>query len=252
MEREAYDSMYRLEDSFWWYVGMRKLMWTLLSDIEWPHGMPKVLDAGCGTGANLQHFSSLGTLTGADIDFDALAFCRQRGITALVQASVTDLPFPTDSFDLILSFEVLYHAQVEDDVAALRESCRVLTPGGYCVVRLPAYQWLMSAHDAAVHTRHRYTADELQRIAEAAGFAVERITYLNAILLPLAIVQRLLTRQGNEGRSDVRPFWKPLNAALQWTLSLERHILGHWNLPAGLTVFALLRKPDCAGPHEEC
>ena len=27
MEREAYDSMYRLEDSFWWYVGMRKLMW---------------------------------------------------------------------------------------------------------------------------------------------------------------------------------------------------------------------------------
>ena len=203
MEREAYDSMYQLEDSFWWYAGMRTFTCTFLSGIELPHGRPRVLDAGCGTGANLKHSASIGTLTGIDIDAEALSYCRQRGITALVQASVTDLPFSTESFELVFSFEVLYHAQVGDDVAALRESWRLLTPGRYCVVRSPAYQWLMGAHDAAVHTRHRYAAAKVRRMAEAAGFEVESLTYLNAILLPLATVRRLLARQGDKAGSDV-------------------------------------------------
>lgn len=243
MERAAYEAMFRLEDSFWWHVGMRRLLWTLLADIELPHGVPRVLDAGCGTGANLRYFAGMGSLTGVDIDPTALTYCRQRNLTSLARASVSDLPFADASFDLVLSLEVLYHAQVVDDTQALREALRLLKPGGYCAVRLPAYQWLMSAHDTAVHTRRRYTAGELRRAAVAAGFGVERITYLNAILLPPAIVRRLLARRGDESQSDVRPLWRHLNEALLQTLSFERHFLQRWNLPAGLSVFALLRKP---------
>lgn len=247
MERAAYEAMFRLEDSFWWHVGMRRLLWTLLADIELPHGVPRVLDAGCGTGANLRHFAELGSLTGVDIDSTALAFCRRRDIANLAQASVSDLPFADASFDVVLSLEVLYHAQVGDDTEALKEAWRLLALGGYCVVRLPAYRWLMSSHDAAVHTRHRYTAGELRRAAVAAGFTIERVTYLNAILLPLAVIRRLLARQGDASRSDVRPLWQPLNAVLLRILSLERHFLRRWNLPVGLSVCALLRKPRSAG-----
>jgi SAM-dependent methyltransferase len=242
MEREAYDSMYHLEDTYWWYVGMRALTRVLLDDIELPRGRPEVLDAGCGTGANVAHFADLGAVTGVDIVAEALAYCRQRNITSLAQASVTDLPFANDSFDLIMSFDVLYHAQVGDDVAALHEFYRLLSPGGHCLVRLPAYRWCMSGHDAAVHTRQRYTAGELRAKALDAGFEVARITYLNSILLPLAILRRLAARQGEHVRSDVRPLWSPLNGVLRWILVLERHFLARWNLPFGLSVIAVLRK----------
>ncbi len=247
MEREAYDAMYHLEDEFWWYAGMRALTSVLLADIELTADGPRVLDAGCGTGANLTHFASLGSLTGIDIDAGALAYCRQRHIEALVQGSVTSLPFASSSFDLLYCFEVLYHAQAVADVAALREFWRLLTPGGYCVIRLPAYQWLMSAHDVAVHMQHRYTAGEVRAKALSAGFVVERITHLNTVLLPLAILRRLVTKLSGEGKSDVQPVWLPLNAALRWLLSLERHFIKHWNLPVGLSVCAVLRKPPDAG-----
>ncbi len=243
MEREAYESMYQLEDSFWWYAGMRVLLRTLLADSDAPQGRARVLDAGCGTGANLKHFANLGTLTGVDIDRQALEFCRQRQAGRLAQASVDHLPFADQSFDLVLSLEVLYHAQVDDEAAALAEARRVLAPGGYCALRLPAYQWLRGAHDVAVHTRRRYTAASVRRLAAAADFRVERLTYLNALLLPLAVLRRLAVRQGDARKSDVQPLWPPLNAALAWTLSSERRLLKHWNLPAGLSVFALLRKP---------
>ena len=249
MEREEYGSMYHLEDSFWWYAGMRKLTGVLFADLELSARRPRVLDAGCGTGANLAHFAYMGVLTGVDIESEALTFCRRRDMTALVQGSVTRLPFASETFDLLYCFEVLYHAQAVDDVAALREFWRLLTPGGYCVIRLPAYQWLMSAHDAAVHTRHRYTAGEVRRKALDAGLEVERITHLNMVLLPLAILRRLLTKVGGESKSDVQPIWRPLNAALRWILSLERHFIKHWNLPVGLSISAVLRKPPESGVY---
>ncbi len=247
MEREEYHSMYRLEDEFWWYRAMRMLTGVHLEGIELSARKPRVLDAGCGTGANLTHFSYLGDLSGMDIEPEALAYCRQRDIKALVQGSVTSLPFASKAFDLLFSFDVLCSVQSADDVAALREFWRLLVPGGYCVIRLPAYQWLLSAHDAAVHAHHRYTAREVRQKAVAAGFEVERVTHLNTVLLPLAILWRLIMKLNSEGRSDVQPVWRPLNAALQWLLSLERHFIKHWNLPVGLSVCAVLRKPHEAG-----
>ena len=244
MEREEYSSMYHLEDDLWWYAGMRVLTSVLLENIDLGSENPSVLDAGCGTGANLTHFAALGNLTGIDIESEALAFCRQRNITSLVQGSVTSLPFASEAFDLLFCFEVLYHAQAADDVAALREFRRLLTPGGYCVIRLPAYQWLMSAHDSAVHTQHRYTAGEVRAKAVAAGFEVQRITYLNMFLLPLAILRRLLTKLGDAGKSDVQPVWQPLNTALAWLLSNERHLIRRCDLPAGLSIAAVLRRPQ--------
>lgn len=247
MEREEYRSMYHLEDNCWWYAGMRELINALLEQVELKSEQPRVLDAGCGTGANLTYFSSLGTLIGIDIDPEAVSFCRKRGLTRLVQGSVTDLPFSSEAFDLLFCFEVLFSTRAADDVGALREFWRLLTPSGYCVIRLPAYQWLMSAHDIAVHTQHRYTAGELREKAQAAGFEVVRVTYLNSVLLPFAIPWRLLTKLTGKGRSDVRPLWNPVNAALLRLMSLEQHYIKRWNLPAGLSVSAVLRKPSDAG-----
>ena len=53
--------------------------------------------------------------------------------------------------------------------------------GGVLYLQLPAFDRLRSHHDAAVYTRHRYTADELRAMLAGAGLRVRRLTYANAL-----------------------------------------------------------------------
>ena len=76
-------------------------------------------------------------------------------------------------------FDVLYHHGVSDDVTALRELRRVVRPGGWGLVRVPALPALWSAHDEAVHARQRYWLGELRAKAEQAQWEVVRGTYAN-------------------------------------------------------------------------
>ena len=87
---------------------------------------------------------------------------------------------------------MLYHLNVGDDSAALEEIHRVLRPGGVALIRLPAFDWIRGAHDEVVHTRHRYTRDELSAKLEDAGFRLEHATYANFLLFPLAPAKRYL------------------------------------------------------------
>ena len=91
----------------------------------------------------------------------ALEFCRRRGLQPPGAGSVRGYPLPAAAFGLVTSFEVLYHLAVEDDDAALAEAWRVLKPGGWLLLRLPAHDWLRGQHDLVVHTRHRYTTGEV-------------------------------------------------------------------------------------------
>src|SRR5688572_28801414 len=125
--------MYRVEDSMWWYVGMRRIGEALLDGRLQP-GL-RILDAGAGTGGNLRWLGRFGTAFGVDLAPEALHFCRERGLTTVARASVTDLPYRDSTFDLVTSFDVIYHLGVADDVAALREAARVLKPHGTLLVR---------------------------------------------------------------------------------------------------------------------
>src|SRR5207248_8255591 len=143
--------MRAVEDTHWWYLGMRAIASDLLASLPLPPA-PLILDAGCGTGGNAALLERHGWLVGVDLSDLALDLAAGRGHRPLARASVTALPFPDQTFDLVTSFEVLYHRAVGDDVAALGELRRVLRPGGHLLLRLPALDWLRGAHDAAVHT----------------------------------------------------------------------------------------------------
>src|SRR5687767_9200791 len=139
MQAEDYASLYDLEETFWWFPGMRGITAALLDPICPPGRDLCVLDAGCGTGLNLdwlERYAGAGTVFGLDFAEDALAFCRARGVRNLVQASVTALPFADSSFDLVTSFDVLVQLPGEgSDAQAAREMYRVLRPGGIAFVR---------------------------------------------------------------------------------------------------------------------
>lgn len=250
MTPEEYRFLYELEEHHWWFVGMRRITAALLDSFVVP-GPLRILDAGCGTGfmlSWLRKYCGNRHVVGLDISSDALHFSRQRGEKLLVRDSVADLPFPADTFDLIISLDVVDEFSMEGAAAAYGELARVLKRGGFLFVRLPAFQCLYSAHDTAIHTVHRYRAGELAQCLVAQGLILERVTYANTILFPVAAIWRLLhrARQG-QPRSDVRPLPRSLrwmNPLLVQLLALEAAWLRHfpWRLPFGLSVIAIARK----------
>ncbi len=246
MYPDEYRVMFETEDQYWWYYGLRTLLQALL--VRYAPPGATILDAGCGTGANLQLLQGSGRAIGVDISEQAISFCRLRGIPRdrALLGSITDLPFREQYFDLVVSFDVI--CNIPDDRQALRECARVLKSGGRLIAQLPAYQWLWSTHDVAVGHQRRYDARALRAQVQQAGLRVERLTHVHALLLPLMAIMRLVNRRalhnGGAVQSDLAmrlPKW--LNASLAaWSVT-EMGIATHVDLPAGLSILVVARKP---------
>jgi ubiquinone/menaquinone biosynthesis C-methylase UbiE len=102
------------------------------------HGLENgmsVLEVGCGEGANLATLRALGArvrYTGFDCFPAKIGFCRQRHPDArfLVADARRQLPFRDGAFDRVLIRDILHHLAEADRAQVLRESLRVLRPGG--------------------------------------------------------------------------------------------------------------------------
>lgn len=202
MEAAEYARMAAIEDRFWWFQALRRNMAGWL-----PPAKPvpsRLLDVGAGTGGWLrylnQHRPDLVT-AGLEFDGPAAALAVQRCGRPIVRGTINSLPFADTAFDLATSSDVLCHAGV-DEAGALAELRRVLVPGGSLLLSLPAYGWLLSDHDRAVHNIRRYTETRLRGLLLGAGFGVRRCSYWNTLLFPLMVAKRKLwSSQG----SDVEP-----------------------------------------------
>ncbi len=244
MEKSEYTTLAAVELHHWWYRGMRAINAALLKSPYAERHDLRVLDAGCGTGGDARWLMRYGTVVGMDYAAEAAALVLERLPGRFVRGSVLELPFIDASFDLVTSFDVLYHAGVPDEAVALAEVRRVLRPGGRLLLRLPAYAWLRSRHDRQVHTRRRYTAAEATALLHTAGFVVERMTYGLTLLFPPVAVARLLERlTPDPGESSAMTMPSPmLNMALGLPLALEAAWIGcGLRLPFGLSVIGLAR-----------
>ena len=235
-----------VEGHHWWYGGMRAIAASMIDAAYAGRRDLDILDAGCGSGGNAQFLGRYGSVTGIDLAAEALALGRASVRGGLAQASVLALPCADASFDLVTSFDVLYHRAVPDERTALCEAWRVLRPGGRLLLRLPAYQFLLRRHDREVHTRRRYTSGHVRVLVQASGYAIERCTYINTLLFPLAVAQQLaeraLPRFAPHG-STLLPPSAALNEALRWPLAAEAAwVAGGRSFPFGLSVLCLARK----------
>ena len=166
MDASEYDNIAQLEDSHWWYRGMAAISLDLIrSQLRMPI---RFLEAGCGTGGMLRRLSPFGVGIGIDFSPLALAHAHRKIPNDLCRASITQLPFTNYSFDLITSFDVLYHRAIADDQTALNEIARLLKPNGIVLIRVPAFESLRGAHDQLVHTRHRLPPRNAQQDKRAA------------------------------------------------------------------------------------
>jgi len=238
--------MFQLEDSLWWYVGMRRITFELLRrHLGGAQGSLRVLDAGCGTGGSLALLERFGQVTAFDLYTKAAALCLTRRRGRILVASIDAIPLADASFDLVTAFDVIYQLPEPAEETALREMRRVLKPGGSVLLREPAYQALYGPHDVTVGGRRRYTAGEMAAKMEKAGLQPVWTSYANTLLFPVAAARRLLAKLRRDGvpESDVRPVAAPLNRALAAVLGFEAELLKHTRLPFGLSVIALARKP---------
>lgn len=246
--------MAAVELRHWWYGGMRAVNAALLDPLYAGRGDLRILDAGCGTGGDALYLGRYGHVVGLDLAPEAAALVGERLPGRFARGSVLALPFADASFDLLTSFDVLYHQGVPDELVALAEARRVLRPGGRLLIRLPAYEWLRSRHDRQVHTRRRYTAGDARRMLEAAGFTVERCTYALSLLFPLPAASRLLERftPDRDDDSAMGLPAAPINLSLRAPMALEAAWVGMGgSFPFGLSVVCLARTAAGAGTRED-
>ncbi len=243
MKPEEYDLMRDVEDHHWWYRGLRTFIADRWAEFGPPPGA-RILDLGCGTGANMAMARQWGSVTGADIEWRAVHMTRDRGLSQLVQADALRLPFKADAFDAVLGMDLLYHRFVPNQVEALREIATTLRPGGRIFVNVPAYQWLYSSHDESTFTGKRFTRREMVRYASEAGLETVWAGYWNTTLFPPIVGIRMMRKWTQPKASDLgMSGGATANRIFGAALGIDRALTRIAPLPFGLSIFLVLEKP---------
>jgi SAM-dependent methyltransferase len=247
----------RAEERHFWFRGFRWFVRPLVRRALADTSHARILDCGCGTGANLALFTPFGAPYGFDRSTVGLQAGRRMGRRGLVRASAEAIPFASGTFDLVTSFDVLYALDDARERAAVAEMHRVARPGGYVLVNVAAMDVLRGDHSILSHEVRRYSSHSLSRLLTDAGFRVERLTYTNAALfLPMLAARAWQRARGlaaeADAITDIRVPAAPVNAALSALLFLESLWLRAGGAsPVGSSLLCLARKPEDARPRRE-
>jgi len=249
LEAHEYQTLFEFESSYWWFKGLHLIVLDAMNTL----GLDKnasILDAGCGTGQNLVNVTRevSGASYGFDVASEAAPFWRKRGLQRVCRASINAMPFPGEFFDAVLSVDVLECEAVNEE-QAFGEMWRVLKPGGFLLLVVPAYEWLLTPeHHKAVGASRRYSRQRLISLLKKKPMDLIRITNLFASLLPAVAAYRLAVRllksssSGDPPRSELKPLPRPLNEMLFRIMELERRLLRERDLPFGSSIMAVARK----------
>ena len=244
MMEHTYPILFEVEQSHWWHVGRRKIIASFVEEIcrRLDH-RPRILDVGCGTGANLLLLSQYGDAEGVDISDDALTFCRERGLDKVKSGSAEQLPYEDTSFDLVTALDVVEH--LDDDLAGLKEMRRVLRPGGYALIFVPTFMFLWGLQDDVSNHRRRYRMSQLKGVMADAGLEIERSTYVNVtFFLPILLIRQLMKLTGIKAQSENNINVPALNGVLGSLLASERIPLRYLNLPFGVSGICVAKRTN--------
>lgn len=244
MDREAFQLLAEAEQQHWWFRGRREFIRAAIGTLALP-AAPRLLDAGCGSGGNLALLAEFGEVYGFEYDAEALTHAEALQLATVRPGSLPDgVPFRDDRFDVVGLFDVLEHLpQPVQSLAALRDT---LTPTGAIVITVPANPWMWGPHDELHQHQRRYTRAELRRHLTEAGLEIAYLSYFNALLLPLAIAQRLRERLFGYSAEQVMS-GAFVNETLLRIWRLEHGWIPRRSLPFGLSLLAIATR---GGAHD--
>lgn len=243
MQKSEYADMYHSEDKLWWYIGLRDMIGQYLG--KYARGK-RVLDAGCGTGKNMEFLDSLGyKCEGIDVSDEALKFCRQRGISKVKMGSIDKIPYRAGVFDVVICLDVLGILEEDARKRAMVELSRVLKPGGVLLLNSAALESLRSQHDDVCNLKRRFSVREIRGLVPS-DMEVQKLSYRVFLLFPIIagvkILKRLFRSNDSEPVSDQFLPWAPINWLLLQIQLLENMLIRLVNLPWGSSVFLVARK----------
>ena len=241
MELAEYTRMHEQEQSYWWHIGRRAVLGSVLARWLPPMNNLSILDIGCGTGINYWWLKNWGRVVGVDPSPEALAFSRAQGAyDELFQIDGTALNRHNE-FDLAVAFDVLEH--IEDDLAALKSWHQAIKPGGFLMLTVPAYQWLWSAHDKALHHCRRYSPMALRRKLRAAGFEIKFISPFFFFTFPMLVLVRLLTKTARPKTSYVATSSFTDKMLISLSRLEAKYLAKKRGFPWGSSIIVVAQKP---------
>jgi SAM-dependent methyltransferase len=242
--KKSYEEKYHeLEDSHWWFLGRRDIIQQLVKPL--PSDV-RILEIGCSTGILIQELKSLGfsNVWGIDISEQAIVGATARGISQVSVGDAAATSFPDESFDVIISSDVLEH--ITDDAAAVREWERILKPNGLLIIFVPAHQFLWTSHDDDNLHKRRYYRRELIGVVQKSGLTLERVSYWNFLLFfPISAIRFLINLRGKRRATGNQLQIPPsvINHGLKYLLHVENtYIAAGYSLPIGVSLFCIARK----------
>lgn len=243
MEAEVFQRMAEQENRHWWFRARRRILASLIEKhVDTSRiGHLRILEAGSGTGGNLEMLGRFGRVSAFELDRAACGISRARGFEVREGRLPSEHPFTHERFDLIVLFDVLEH--VEADQESLEALAGLLEPGGILVLTVPAFPFLWSGHDERHHHFRRYLRAELRDQLQRAGLEVCRISYFNFFLFPAVALVRCIKKLLHSRHSDeeaIPPAW--INASLEKIFSSERFLLSRISFPAGVSLLSVCRR----------
>ncbi len=242
------------EDHHWWFASRTRALNALMSRLLPKHPDFRLLDVGCGAGNMIHHLSRYGQVKGLEIDERPVRVARERGYDVDQYDVTKPMPFDDSTFDAVTALDVIEHN--EDDMAILKDSYRILKPGGHIIITVPALMWLWSHNDDINAHVRRYSPAELRRKLTEAGFVVRRLTFNNFFIFPLAAAIILLRRalgaepelashhlKEDEYQVEMEPASPPVNAILTLVGKIEAALIARIDLPIGTSLIAVAQKP---------
>jgi SAM-dependent methyltransferase len=220
-----------VEARHWWYQERRSIIVRQARRLGTPG---RAIEIGAAGGGNCLAVRDLGwDVLATEYLWEGVRIARSRGLTA-IQADARELPLASESFKLLVAFDVLEH--IDEHHLAACEIRRVLQPGGTALIAVPCDMKLWSAHDVASGHFRRYSRRSLTALVEKAGLTIEALWSWNVLLRPAIALAKKRSTGDHVGR--VNPV---VNTVLRGVVAAERY-LPVGSLP-GVSLMVRARRP---------
>lgn len=237
--KSVYKDMYVFEKKYWWYLGLRDLLKYYISKSK----SEVVLDAGCGTGANMIEIKSIvNKVYGVDISPEAIKFAKSKNLNNLYLSNLTDLPFDNSFFDLIYCMDVFGNLDQNQTRKTLGEFNRCLKVGGLIIIQTAGLEWLNSSHDKYWDIQKRYSIEELEKIVTECNFKLVKSTYRYFFLFPVIMIVKLINKSKKVETGDFQKLPFLLNHLLFLVMKMENSLIKLINFPIGSSIFIIAKK----------
>ena len=242
MNIEMYRMFFEIQKKHWWFTSKKEIILDTIARYTNLKPESAILDIGCGSGLMLNALEALGQTFGMDMSDDAIQFSQEIFRGPIKKGFLpNNVPYSENEFDLITALDVIEH--IDDDEQSLKVIQSLLSEKGTAIITVPAYMFLWSHFDELNEHKRRYTLSELQTKIKKAGLKIEKISYYNTLLFPIAyLVRKLNNLLGRDGASDIDMPGATVNTILRKIFTSEKSLLRYFNLPFGVSILAVVKK----------